>query len=260
MNPWQLAQQLRHLLATVRWPAGSQAVVFGERSVLVVAGTPGEDSIPPGFPFALISVGGGEPDPDEPSLLVQAFSVMVVTEAVGDPMGEHAMIGAARPDAGKSAGAGLLEVAERARSAVQKLTGFDGASIVLSASGIEEPLTLGRGRHVAMQRFSCSALCTSQPYYAAPQQMSRTAGILRWRGDHCEERFDFARYRVGWVAGTTPADTPAGTTIVYTGTAHECALTITPGRVYQVFADYSPRGSATPTNSSDAQVGSWVRT
>lgn len=265
MNAWQLAQQLRHELATITWQYGSGHVVFGERSVLVVAGSPTEDQIPPGFPFALITVDGGDPDPDEPSLITQAFSVTAVAESAGDPMGEHGMIGSSRADLGKSVGAGILEVAERVRAATQKLTGFDGASIVVSGSAIGEPLVLGRGRHMVSQRFTLSALCTSQPFYASPQQFRRNGNTLRWRGDHCEARFDFLQYRVGWLLGSTPPTSPdqAGVTTVYSGTARECVTPIVGNRSYAVWADYSPRGVlyevADPLSSATI-VGSWVYT
>lgn len=260
MNSWQLAQQLRHELATVVWAAGSGQVVFGERSVLVVAGSPAEEEIPPGFPFALVTIDAGEPDPDEPSLIVQGFSIAAVSEAAGDPMGEHAMIGSARADLGKSAGAGILEVSERVRAAVQKLTGFDGAAIVVSGSAIGEPLNLGKGRHAVTQRFTLQAICTSQPFHAAPQQVARQGNTIRWRGDHCEARFDFLRYRIFWATGTTPPATPAAGTLAYTGTAREAAVTIVPGRTYAIFADYDPRGTGTVAASSEPIVGSWFRT
>lgn len=257
MNPWQMAQQLRHELRAVTWPSGG-STVFGTSGVFVFAGQPSEDALPSAFPFALVTIDSGAADPDEPSLIRQSFAIAVAVECAGDPLGEFAVIGGGRPAAGNSAGAGLAEVAERVRYAVQKLTGADGAGLVVSSTGIGAPTTIGRGRHLTIESFALEALCTSQEHYAAPQEMSRNANILRWNGARCSPRFDFLRYRVGWVAGATPASAPSGTTIVYTGTAQECAVTVTPGRVYQVFADYVPRGGATVAASSEAIVGSYV--
>lgn len=261
MNAWQLAQQLKHELQTVTWPGGSQEVVFGGRGVVIYAGAIVDEELPPGFPAALITIDAGVPDPDEPSLIRQAFSVAAIVETAGDPLGEHAVIGSARADIGKSVGAGIGEVSERVRSAVQSLSGFDGAAVVVSGRGTAAPSTVGRGRHVAVETFGLEALCTSQAHYAAPQEFRRTSHkVLRWRGDHCSSRFDFLRFRVGWVAGSTPADDPADATIVYTGTATECASTITGNRAYTIWADYDPRGTGSAAEFSEVVVGSYLRT
>ena len=66
MNSWQLAQQIRHELQLVSWEQGSADPVFGSRGVLVYAGALSEEQHPPGFPFALVTVGSGSPDPDDP--------------------------------------------------------------------------------------------------------------------------------------------------------------------------------------------------
>lgn len=260
MNPFQLSQQLKFLLQTVTWADGSEEVVFGQHGVAVFAGAVQEDNMPPGFPFALITIDNGTPDPDEPSLIKQGFSIAVAVEVAGDPLGEHAVIGSSRADIGKSAGAGLAEVAERVRFATQKLAVIDGASVVVSASGVSAPQPLGRGRHMVMESYALEAWCTSQPVFIAPQQVQRSGGTLRWSGKSCSERFDFLQYRVAWKLGPNPPATPADGTIVYTGTATECAVTFAGNRTYAVFADYDPRGTGSPAASSSAVVGSYVRT
>lgn len=261
MNPWQLAQQLKHELATVAWEDGSAQVVFGPRSVNVYAGRPSDDELPVAFPFAMVTIDAGIPDADEPSLIRQTFSVVIAVETAGDPLGEFAVIGSARADLGKSAGAGIGEVSERVRSAIQKLSAFDGASILASGSGASALETLGRGRQVAIESYALEALCTSQVFYASPQQVRQaSAAVLRWRGDHCSPRFDFLRYRVGWVTGQDPAASPDDATIVYTGTATECATTIVGNRTYSVWADYDPRDTGNVAATSESIVGSYVAT
>lgn len=260
MNPFQLAQQLKHMLQTVAWDDGSGEVVFGTQGVFVAAGDVQEDSIPPAFPFALVTIDNGTPDPDEPSLIRQTFSIAIAVEVSGDPIGEHSVIGSSRSDLGKSVGAGIAEVAERVRFAVQKIATIDGAPIVVSGSGVSAPKPVGRGRHVAMESYTLDALCTSQPVYSAPQHVSRFGEALRWDGTLCSPRFDFLRYRVAWKAGATAPASPADGTVVYTGTAQECALTFAGNRTYAVFADYDPRGNGSVAASSAAVVGSYVRT
>lgn len=259
MNPNQMAQQLKHALATVEWPGGD--VVFGASSVLVYAGTITADQHPPAFPFALVTIGAGTPDRDDPELLEQSFSILTAVEAAGDPMGEHAIIGSARAAAGSSRGAGLAEVAERVRSAVQKLTTYTGGALIVSGSGAGAPSALGNGRHVAFDEFRVQALCTSQPFFTAPQRLRLVGDTWSWRGSPCSDRFDFVQFRLGYVSGDTPAasiDDMEG--FVYTGTATEHSAAPVPGRVYHLFADYRSRGAGTFDASSAPELGSYLRT
>lgn len=260
MNPWQLAQQIKHELATITWPGGS--VVFGPRSVFVYAGaTPADEEMPPAFPFAAVSLGGSTADETHPDLLTQNFTIGACVEVAGDPLGEFAIIGSSRANLGKSAGAGIAEVMERVRAALNRLTIFDGASISVSGSGTTAVASPLRGRHVAAEEFSLQAQCSSAPFYAAVQQTRRSGNVISWAGAHCLQRFDFLQFRMGYVTGSTPVATPAElTAVIYTGSDYEAAATIVPGRVYQVFADYDPRGTGSPAASSAPDVGSYVRT
>jgi hypothetical protein len=177
-------------------------------------------------------------------------------------MGEFAVIGGARPDVGKSAGAGVAEVAERVRSVLQELTGADGAHVQLSASGTSAPRALGRGRHLAFDEFSLVAWCTSQPYYAAPLQLRRTGSAWSWQGTHCSERFDFRQFRLGYKAGSTPPATPADADgFVYTGQNTSTTHTTVLGRSYSIFADYDPRQVGAAVHSSRGnEKGAYVTT
>lgn len=255
MNPWQMARQIKDKLTTVAWPTGSAKVVFGTKRVLVFAGSPSEDQIPPGFPFCLVGIGAGTHDEDHPELIDQRFSLMAAVNVTGDQMGEHALTGAATSDLGESVGRGLMEVAERVRSAVQDLTGTDGAKILLSASSIGPPATLGRGRHLAFDELTLSALCTSAIHYAAPQVLGRSGTTWTWEGAHCSDRFDFKDYVLRRATGSTPSSPTAGTA-VYTGTAATTTHTAVSGDTYVIFARYSARkGSAAEGNSSSTEVG-----
>lgn len=257
MNPWQMAQQLRHELATVEWPDGE--VVFGAESAIVYAGALTADQHPPAFPFALVTLGAGAPDKDDPDLIEQTFSVLTAAEAAGDPMGEFALLGSSRAAAGSSRGAGLLEIAERVRSAVQKLTTYAGGGLIVSGVGAGAPSVLGNGRHVAFDEFRVQALCTSAPLYTSPQRLKLVGDTWSWTGAPCSARYDFQRFRLGYVSGSEPATVAADLDgIVYAGTATEHAATPVPGRVYHVFADYGSRGGIEA--SSAVELGSYLRT
>lgn len=262
MNPLQMALQIRHKLRTVAWAGGSQEVVFGTRSVFVFAGAPPTDEqIPAGFPFALVSIDGGTPDEDAPDLIEQQFTVVTAAEVAGDPLGEFAIIGGSTADLGHSAGRGVAEVAERVRSAVEDLVGVDGAKILLSATATGTPVPLGNGRHLALDELTLTALCTSAPHFAAPQQIANSGAAWSWSGAHCSARFDFLQYRLGYKAGASPPETPADATIVYTGTTASTTHTPVASSAYAVFADYNGRGGSSVENSSSgSRVGAFLTT
>lgn len=261
MNPTQFAQQIKHQLELVTWPDGSGDVVFGSGgSVLIVAGDIDEKEIPPGFPAAVIRVENGVADEDHPDLWQQTFSVLTLAEVAGGALGEFALIGGARPDLGKSAGAGVLELGARVRAAVENLTGADGARVQLSASTTAAARTIAPGRHVAFDELTLSAVCTSAPYYEAPQRARVAGSAWSWTGAHCSSRFDFVQFTLAYNLGSTPPASPddaAG--VVWSGT--EESTTHNPGtsRAYVVFADYAQRGS-TASNSSSPVLGSYVLT
>lgn len=259
MNPWQQAQQFKHLLQTLRWDAAGQGLVFGAKNVHVYGGAVVEAAHPAGFPFALVQIGAGTADEDDPSLLVQTFDIAVCAKVPGDKLGEMAVIGRKR-DYGASAGAGCAEIASRARAAVQDATPSAGGSMLVSTTGTETPGPLASLRHVAVESFTVTCYCTSQPRQTAPQELRLSGQALGWNGDHCEERFDFVDYAVGFVTGTDPVDRYENLdAIVYTGTNPETSVGALPGRVYHVFARYNGHGGATdPAEFSAPEVGSYL--
>jgi len=169
MNPLQIAQQIKHVLATLTWPGGSQDLVFGARGVFVFAGTPTEEQIPAGFPWAMVGLDTGTPDEDQPELIRQGLTILMAAEVAGDPLGEFSMIGGAAADLGKSVGRGILEVMSVARPAIQDLVTSDGAQIMVSSASFGTPATLGGGRHIAVSELNIEALCVSSLHYASPQ-------------------------------------------------------------------------------------------
>lgn len=257
MNPWQMAQQIKRLLETVRWSASGD-VVFGDHgSVAVFAGAPTEEQIPPGFPWCLVGIADAEVDPDDPGLLTQQFRLMIAAEVAGDRMGEHAILGGGAQALGKSAGRGVGEVSERVRSAVQALTGADGAKILVSAISLGAPTAIGRGRHLAMEEVTVSALCTSAKHFAAPQHLRWVNPSWVWEGSHCAARFDFYRYRLVRKTGTAPPIDADDGTVLYTGTEPTWTGVRANGYTYGVFADYNSRGVASVEGTSGPEVGSY---
>lgn len=258
MNPWQMAQQIKHKLEQVRWPGVGGEMVFGaHHQVIVFTGDATEEQIPPSFPFALVGIESGEVDSEDPGLIYQRFRVTVAAEAAGDPMGEHSAIGGAVLDLAGSAGRGALEVAARARAAVQAITGADGAKVLLSSVETGTPSLLGSGRHLTLDSVGLMAVCTSATDYAAPQMLRYVTNKWVWEGSHCAARYDFLRYRLVRKAGTDPSYDPGDGETLYTGTAPQWTGQQLGGTTHTVFADYDGRGNGLVEGTSLPAVGAW---
>ena len=95
MNAQQLSQQIKKELRAVTWPTGTATQVFGdqESQVMVYAGAPTEDQFPRAFPCAMILIGDGTPDDDEPTSILQRFRIITGVQVFGDAFGEQAIIG-----------------------------------------------------------------------------------------------------------------------------------------------------------------------
>lgn len=262
MNAWQLAQQIKHELERITWPNGSQSVVFGENGVFVHAGPLTSDQHPNAFPFALVTIDAGAPDPDDPDLIEQQLTIVTAVRARGNSMGEHAIIGGPRPDIGQSAGAGSSEVSPRVRAAVQKLTRYDGAAMIVSGTGVAATGSMQDQNHIAYETFTVTAQCTSDEHYTAPQGLTRNADTWEWNPTSAIGRFDFMQFQLGYVTGDTPATSPldSGWVNVNTSSYGMGLAPYVPGRVYQVFAVYDPRGTGSAAYYSAPERGSYMVT
>ncbi len=262
MNSWQLAQQIKNELEAITWPGGSQDAVFGSSGVYVHAGPLTSDQHPNAFPFALVTIDAGAPDPDDPDLIEQQFTVVTAVRARGNSMGEHAVIGGPRPDIGQSAGAGSSEVSARVRAAIEKLTRYDGSAMIVSGTGVTATGTLQDQNHIAYETFTITAQCTSDEHYTAPQGLKRTGDTWEWDPTSATQRFDFLHFQLGYVPGDTPATDPTDAAWVNTNTSSYGMgiANYAAGRTYQVFAVYDPRGTGSAAYYSEPERGSYVVT
>lgn len=254
MNPGQLAQQVKHLLASAAWDDG--CLVFGESGVSVIAGTPTQP--PTAYPWALVSIGAGEFDDEEPEMLRQSIGVYTGVRLAGDDLGEHAVIGGALGANGS--GRGIVEVDEIVRATVGRLTGADGCSVTLSASSVSGTGILEDNRALAFGELTLSAVCTSLPSFASPHRLKVSGGTWTWDGSECESRYDFVEYLLVDSPGPGPAASPSAGDTVYQGTAATTDAAVS--GVATVFAAYGDRGtlgsSSTATDYSRPIRGTYV--
>jgi len=260
MNPWQMAQQIKHELEQVVWPGSGGHTVFGSKGqrVCVFAGSPDEEQLPGGFPCCFVQIGNGNPDDEHPGLIEQTFSLMTVAEGRGDPLGEHAIIGGAMPSPLKSGSRGVAEIDERVRSAVADLTGIDGVTILQTATSLGTPAPLGEGQNLALSSLDLSVLCTSAYHYAAPQEVITAGGSFTWEGAHCSARWDFIEFYLVELIGSSPANDPTEGVVLYQGTDVSFSGVEQAGYTYTVFASYAHRpGSIVIAGYSEPERGSY---
>lgn len=244
MNSTQMAQQLKFLLQNVTWLDGR--VVFGEPNVIVVAGVPPEESqLPESYPHCLVNLSTGVPDPFDPDFIMQDFSLVTAVEVAGDPMGEHAIIGGSKAPLTGSANRGVLEVEALVRSATERLTGANGAAVQVSASRISGTARVARGYHIARSEIGLTALCTSAPYFEAPQVIQELNGVWTWDGGPCSSRFDFVDFALTYKIGSAPQN-PNDGTIAYAGRQPTVNHARVSGATYTIFARYNSRDRTTP--------------
>lgn len=269
MNPLQLAQQLKHELALVTWPEAGGAVVFGERQVFVTSGYPDERHIPQGTPWAMVTLDTSDFDDEDPGSLEQSLTVLYAASVKGGTVGEFAVTGGPQTVLGKSANRGIGELAHRVRAAVGNLKAINGSKIIVSADASGAPQNVGRAKDLVLGELNLLALCTSVPHYSEPQEFAFNGGTWSWAGGsaavrgHCSGRFDFVQYRIGYVTGTTPVQSPDDCeAIVYTGPDPTSVAPQLSGKAYSVFADYNARQSAgVIEGSSDGRrVGAYLVT
>jgi len=258
VNPWQFAQQVKHVLQRAVWDGTDGQLLFGATgSVAVFAGMPTPDQVPIAYPWALVGIDGGEFDPDHPDIMTHRFSVTIGALVAGDRMGEMALIGGSAAALTRSGNRGVAEVSARARQYVQALTGADGCRVVLQGVSTSPPAAMDGARHLAMEQTMLQAVCTAQPFYDHPQRLKYAGGKWTWSADHCKARFDFLQFRLVRKAGTSAPISPSDGTTVYTGTALEFTGAATAGNTYGIFADYNARGGTAVEASSSSVVGSF---
>lgn len=253
MNAWQVARQLAYLLRTATWPDTPSAVVFGE---VAVTDVPLEQAIGAfgRFPLALIRMGGGPADPQQPQLLTESASVDLVVALPGDSVGERSLLGGPRAGGqGTSAGRGVLEVEEEAAEACQKLGGANGVRVRIVSRGrsaVSEDKAHG---YVMSRGLALEVRCSAARHYPKPMNFVATGGVgqvvMTW--DLPPARFDRLAVILRRASGATPpASATSGTGVTLaSATATGVTDVVAAGTYsYALFESYDET-SATPATA-----------
>ncbi len=132
-NLKDMLEGIKTQLLAQKWPGGDSPV-FAPGSVAITRGSTEAGLRTMTVPAALIMPGNMRSDPqfdEEPDLLQVIVVVRVLVMAPGDAIGQKPLVGANRPDATKSEGAGLLEVMEEVHKAIGKLNEGDDANFIV---------------------------------------------------------------------------------------------------------------------------------
>lgn len=257
MNPGQMAQQIAHLLRSLRWTEGDAHLVFAD--VHVSLGPPDPRDFPPGWAWALVAALGDTQDEEIEGLRSARFAVIFSAECAGEAFGGGAATGGSITALGRSANRGALEIASRIQTALEDLTTAAGAPLNLGAGdGVEASRGLGEDRSVAFGRVELEASCTTAPSYTGVEELAVSGSTWTWDGAAARARFDFSRFELWRKAGSSPPAYPGDGTLLGTSTVDTLSAA-PPGGSYTLFATYSSRRNALREGYSTPDRGSTLR-
>lgn len=253
MTPWQCARQLRYLLLAAAWPTGAAERVFG---AVVVSQAPNDRVLGNvRLPLALIRLGGGTSDDQEPRLVRETLEVVLMAQVPGDPLGEAALIGGPRAGgAGSSAGRGVLELEEVLMGAAAQLGGADGVRLRLAGKGRGQAAPDAVHGAIAARGYVFEGWLGSERSYPAPVNLVATpagSGAVNLSWTLPPQRFDRLEVVLRRAAGSTPPASATDGTGVTLASAMATSVTDDPGAgtfSYALFAGYDET-SETPTTT-----------
>lgn len=128
-----MLQQIQTKLLAQAWPGGS-APAFGSGSVVISRYEPAKSLTSMRVPIAMIMPADWRADPrfgEEPDFWSVRVVVRIIVAIPGDAIGQKPLVGANRPDATKSEGAGLLDLEQVVYTAIGKLNVADHANFAI---------------------------------------------------------------------------------------------------------------------------------
>lgn len=205
MNPWQVARQIKATLIARTWE-GSGQVVFPTGSVHVTNGYQETAAANFRFPIALIGVGPGSNDDQQPGHEKRAVTIIIAVRNMGDMIGENSVIGANRQGTNRSEGRGILEVEEEVKAACRQMQDALGIRLSFKTVSTDTPAADPNGGMTTWMGIEFEADCMDARYYHPPLDLVATGGVgsvtLAWALPPL--RYDLRRVRLRRAAGSTP--------------------------------------------------------
>lgn len=265
----QLCLHLRSLLKARTWAdingtaLGSGAKVFGEKVAISAGARTSEILTTLGIPCAIIMPGITARDPqarEDPRVRQATIRVKIINRVAGDSIGQNVLVGAAIGDEGKSAGHGILEIAEQVEYELQDLGPINGAPIYVLGSTQPTPVELEDQGMVVFMDVEFDAKVTTSVHYPPCPVFTATGEVgqvsLTW--SLAPDRFDRYRVVLRRASGATAPTSITGGTGVTVG-AEDTSVTDSGLAIgtysYALFQTYDER-SATP--DSDDHVSAAI--
>ena len=152
-------------LKTATWPSGATELIFADHGVVVSTEDNDLTLQAVTVPAAVIRPTSAQSDPvhnEEPDLIHQVIVVRLIVSVAGDPVGEHALLGANDAgDVGTSQGRGLHEVEQRLFATISFLNVKDLLTIQHRASSADADTVDSRLGHIAYRDYSFETIVTA---------------------------------------------------------------------------------------------------
>ena len=219
MNAWQVARQLKSLLAAAVWPDSPGGSVFG--TVAVSAGPSAAEVGRMRWPVCLVAVGSSTADREEPGLVLQQYEIRLAQRVAGDPFAEGATLGGPRSGGqGQSQGRGVLELEEVLMTVAGQLGEQNGVQLrcdYRSAVAVTEAPEVGGS--VALRSLTLEAWTGVDRSYPPPLALSASVAApnvaLSWTLP--PSRYDTLGLVLRRATGSTPPATATSGTGVTVG-------------------------------------------
>lgn len=275
MSPWQIASQVRWLIARRRWDDNaSNSVIFHDDAVRI---TPmdTQDAIGQSMtPMALVRPPSHESDPEHPDLLPSIdIDVDVIASVQNDRFGQAGYVGGVVLDETKSGGRGLGEIA---REVVEELAKCDrracGVSLRLKSTGAVQAREVGRVLYCSQTlRFNARGTLANQyqPILTKPgTPFGQVSGGVEAFSVIVPNRYDAVQIVGRFANGSTaPATVTAGSEaftddvsslhgeefVIFGDNAGGVPVTAVPSPgeySWSLFVGYNPRGGTSPIEYS----------
>lgn len=264
MNTWQALLRIQSLLRARLWrgfvgDAGVGSKVWADESVRATMNPLEQSLVTMRPPAILIQPQGHTADEEEPGLLQQEITIVLMAAAHGDQIGEHALMGANRSSKNSSDGRGSMEFEPELFGTIKLLTAGDELSIIHKSASANVPAIVARVGYLVMRAYTFIAVVSDEleHQHARTFAGSETGGTVTLTWTAPDDTAGLVEYIVRRVAGFVPTPNPDGGTSVALGSPLDLTVADAPAAntyTYSLFAGYDSEGGASGHNFSNYEA------